>query len=400
MIPVSEAFSIVMRNANPTRSIAVDIKNAVGKVIREDIKADREFPPFNRAMMDGIAIRFSDWKKGKTEYQIGAMQPAGSPPQSAEGMESVEIMTGASVHTDFDTVIKYEDLKVEEKGGDKIATINTDDIMQGQNIHPRGVDRKKEEILITKGTLLGPAEIGVVASVGETILQVADCPKCAIISTGDELVDVDAIPEEYQIRKSNSYSIQAALKAFGCDAGLFHFADDSEMIRKELAGIVENFDLVIISGGVSKGKFDFLPEALKDSGVEKLFHKVEQRPGKPFWFGRKKDGAVVFGLPGNPVATFLCYHKYILPWIMKSMGTESKSYTGELSGKFESKIPLTYFLQVKIHSEKGKILCEPIPGHGSGDFANLLEVDGFLEVPPSAGKLHPGETLPLILFRT
>jgi molybdopterin molybdotransferase len=399
MIPVEEAYSVILDTVKITKSVAVDIKSCAGRIIREDIKADRNFPPYHRVMMDGIAIQFENWKQGKKKFKIMGTQAAGTPMIESDSKECIEIMTGAMMPAQYDTVIRYEDFVVSENGNDKIATINAEDIIQNQNVHAEGLDRRAGEVLIKKDTRISPAEVGVIASVGETIIQVADFPKAALISTGDELVEINENPEAYQIRRSNVYSIHAVLKEMGMEASLFHFKDDSQQIRKELNQILNEHDLLIISGGVSKGKFDFLPEALRDSGVEQLFHKVNQRPGKPFWFGKKPEGVVVFGLPGNPVSTFLCFYKYIKPFLMASMKGSTAQQSAILAEDFEINIPLTYFLQVKLTYENGNCIGRPVPGQGSGDFANLLDVDGFLELNPNAGAVKKGTILPLLPFR-
>jgi molybdopterin molybdotransferase len=163
--------------------------------------------------------------------------------------------------------------------------------------------------------------------------------------------------------------------------------------------IVEEYDVLIISGGVSKGKFDFIPAALEAAGVKKLFHQVSQRPGKPFWFGSSAKNTIVFALPGNPVSTYMCFYRYITPWLWKSLGVDHPQSSAILAEDFTFSPSLTYFLQVNVSIEKGRLMAYPQPGGGSGDFANLKQVDGFLELPQGNSKFQAGEAFPYHSFR-
>ena len=169
-------------------------------------------------------------------------------------------------------------------------------------------------------------------------------------------------------------------------------------VKGMLEEILTKYELIILSGGVSKGKFDFIPQVLESLRVKKLFHQVSQRPGKPMWFGQSQRNTV-FGLPGNPVSTFMCFHRYVKPWLTKSLGNEIKKQSAQLAEDYSFSPSLTYFLQVKIQNENGKLIAYPLSGGGSGDFANLKDVDGFLELPLHESKFQKGESFPLILFR-
>jgi molybdopterin molybdotransferase len=236
------------------------------------------------------------------------------------------------------------------------------------------------------------------ASVGKSEVSVIKYPTAAVISTGDELVEVHQTPLPHQIRKSNSYMLAAALDELGCKADLFHLIDDEKEIKEKLAAILSKYELIILSGGVSKGKFDFIPQALESLHVKKLFHQVSQRPGKPMWFGQSEKNTV-FGLPGNPVSTFACFHRYVKPWLTKSFGNQRQKQSAILAEDYSFTPKLVYFLQVKIQNENGKLMAYPFSGGGSGDFANLKDVDGFLELPLNQSEFQKGESFPLILFR-
>ena len=236
------------------------------------------------------------------------------------------------------------------------------------------------------------------ASVGWLETEVYAFPKVAIVSTGNELVEIHAKPLPHQIRRSNSYALRAALSSMACDANLFHLTDDRNTMERELAQVFSKHDVIILSGGASKGKFDFVPDVLESLGAQKIFHEVSQKPGKPLWFGATKK-QVVFALPGNPVSTFLCFYRYIRPWLLKMMGVEMPIQTAILSEDFTIKTDLTYFLQVKVRSEYGKRMASPVQGGGSGDFANLKAVDGFLELTAGKNEFKAGEAFTYIPFR-
>ncbi|HWZ05049.1 MAG TPA: molybdopterin molybdotransferase MoeA, partial [Mucilaginibacter sp.] len=283
MITVEEAEKIILEQATGYGVEIVPFEQALGRVLAEDIKADRDLPPYNRVTMDGVAISFEAIENGISTFRIKATQAAGDEPVDIEDhAECVEIMTGAMLPGSTDTVIRYEDLEL--RAG--LATLVTNGIRKGQNIHYKGKDKKQDDLVAETGSVVTPAIISLIASVGESELRVKKMPRVVILSSGNELVDVDQAPGPFQIRKSNNYTVKAVLKQHGLDAQLLHLPDDEEVIKKQLAICLENYDVMILSGGVSMGKFDHIPRALEALSVKQLFHNVKQRPGKPFWFGR------------------------------------------------------------------------------------------------------------------
>ena len=395
MISVQEATSIILSHLYPAKSEAVTLGNAIGRVLAEPIIADRDFPPFNRVSMDGIAISSLEFQKGRTTFSIETTQAAGAPQLTLKNTENcIEVMTGAMLPEGTDTVIRYEDVDIKNR----IANILISGIAPNQNIHPKSQDAKKDDQLLSPDLKISPAEVALLASVGKGNVQVFGFPKAAIISTGDELVDIDQSPLPHQIRRSNDTALQTALQELGCVSNKFHLTDSKELLEKNLRHIFQDHDLIILSGGVSKGKFDYVPEVLESLGVKKLFHQVSQKPGKPFWFGTSKD-QTVFALPGNPVSTFMCFYRYIKPWLLKSLGSEQAFAQAILAKDFNFKPPLTYFLQVKLRNEAGRLMAYPDAGGGSGDFANLKEVDGFLELPLEKTEFKTGELFPYYSFR-
>ena len=396
MITSNKALQLILNQTENFGSEQIDFKNSIGRILKEDIVADRDFPPFNRASMDGIAITVEPFNKGIRDFKIEGVQAAGSPQLTLKNPNNcIEVMTGAMAPVNSEAIIPYELLEIK----DGIAKVNTNDVKYFQNIHRKGLDRKKEDILIKKNTVISPAEIGVLATVGKTTVQVAKNPKVMLISTGDELVEINQTPADYQIRRSNIHTLVSILERINIKADTIHIADDKPMLKQKIDSILENYDVLLFSGAVSKGKFDYLPEILEELGVEKLFHKVSQRPGKPFWFG-KKERKTIFAFPGNPVSTFVSCMKYFYPWFQKSTGVSYKNKNFAILAKdFNFTPDLTYFLQVRLENKNGQLLAHPIAGHGSGDLANLIDNDAFIELPTGKQLFSKGEVFPLIEYR-
>lgn len=398
MFTVAQAESTILQHALPLRKQYLPLREAAGYVLAEDLFADRDFPPFDRVTMDGIAIHYATFAQGQRQFLIEDVQAAGAPQLSlTDEKNCLEVMTGASLPLGTDTVIRYEDLHI----ADGIAQINIDSITQRQNIHARAIDRKQGDLIISAGRKIGSAEMATAATLGKISIAVARLPRTAIVSTGDELVDIHEIPLPHQIRRSNTYAIQTALAEWKVEAEMFHFNDDEQVIQAGMQDILKRFELVILSGAVSEGKFDFVPQALAAAGVQQLFHKVSQRPGKPFWFGVFPPQSVLFALPGNPVSAFLGTYRYILPWLRLSLGVQSwPKQTAVLARDFVFKPDLTYFVPVKLdNSEGGRLLAYPLEGHGSGDLANLNDADGFLELPKERSEFAAGEAFSFIPYR-
>lgn len=404
MISVAEAECLVLATARPLPFESVPLLAATGRVLRQDLTADRDFPPFNRVAMDGIAVAFEAVSGGQIEFSIETTQFAGEPPQPLQNPRAaVEIMTGAVLPPGTDTVIRYEDLSFQEVNGQRVATVQALPERAGHNVHARAADRRQGDLLVPAGTRLGPAEIAVAATIGATTLSVTRAARLAIVSTGDELVDVAEKPLPHQIRRSNATMLQAAAHAAGATTEAFHFNDDQEILRHGLPELLSSFDAVVLSGGVSKGHADFLPGVLRELGVEQIFHEVEQRPGKPFWFGQKPDGAVVFALPGNPVSTFVNYYRYVQPWLHACQATErppTPASVAVLATYVSFRPRLTHFLPVRLEiTSDGRLLAHPQRAGGSGDLASLLHCDGFLELFPEQTEFPAGGAWPLLRFR-
>jgi molybdopterin molybdotransferase len=403
VISVEDATRQVLATTCLLPTETVPLALAVGRVLRQAVVADRDFPPYPRVTMDGIALRYSSLESGQTTFPIERTQLAGAEPTPlANPQAAVEIMTGAALPPGTDTVIRYEDLEFSDAPS-RQATVRVAPPRLGHNVHAQGSDQPAGAQLLAPGLVLSPAEIAVAATVGAATLAVARRPRVAVVSTGDEIVDIEATPLPHQIRRSNGPMLCAALALAGCESQEFHLVDDLASLKAELPALLAGFDAVLLSGGVSKGKADFLPQALRELGVTEIFHRVAQRPGQPFWFGQVSGGAVVFALPGNPVATFANYYRYVQPWLRQCQGLPaeaSQPVFAELASPVDFKPALTYFLAVRLeNAPDGRLLAHPAPTAGSGDLAGLLAADGLLELAMGQTHFAAGTAWPVWRYR-
>jgi molybdopterin molybdotransferase len=313
--------------------------------------------------------------------------------------ECTEIMTGAVLSRGADCIVPVEEIRIEND-----AAIVNDNLKLKRliNVRPKGVDHREGTLLLSKGSVLGPAQIATAAAVGKATLKVNYRPKVAVISTGDELVDVDAEGiEPFQVRKSNSYFCRCALDQTRLfRSSTFHFRDNKKVLLRQISAIMEEFDVLVITGGISMGKFDFIPEVMRVLNVDIIFQRVKQKPGKPFWYGRTKRNQPVFALPGNPLATQIGLYRHVIPNLKLALGAQAeKVQVARLAGEFEKDTPFAFFLLVNAQSNKeGELVAEPVMTGGSGDVASAAAADGFIELPASPQKFPKGYCAPFYRF--
>lgn len=372
---------------------SVPIEKAARRILQQPVVADRSLPPFDRVMMDGFAVAWSEGLSNTSEFKITSRQLAGEKPhtlQKSQPETAIEIMTGAALPLNADTVIPYEETDY-MKGGKTFRIKDVKDIDPKQYIHSAGLDCTAGDILIQKGTRLGPAEIGVAASCGCAELRVNQLPRIAVIGTGDELVPINETPLPHQIRRSNAAALENALSSAGFPARtLVHFSDDAEAETSRLKEIVETHDIVVISGAVSRGTADWIAPALDALG-DCIFHGVAQRPGKPMGVWKTDRDTVAFGLPGNPVSALVGHNRHVIPFLRRCAGEEPIVQRITLSKHVEVSTRLTVFLPIHI-IEDGRAL--PRATKNSGDFAGLVGSDGFVELAADRTCWTPGETVP------
>ena len=370
---------------------SLPLTQCVGGTLRENIYAERDQPPFDRVTMDGIAGDSESWRHGMRRLRIQAAQPAGAPPLTlAQKDHAIEVMTGAILPIGCDCVVPVEQIDV----ADGFASLKPTAVTTGyHNVHRRGADCRQGALLLTSGTLLRAPEIAVAASAGMARVRVSSQPAVMVVSTGDELIEPGDPIADYQVRRSNAYAVAATLRQRGfARIGDDHVRDDEAMLHERLALHLTTHEFLVLSGGVSMGRFDLVPKVLGELGVKAVFHHIAQRPGKPMWFGLGPQGQAVFGLPGNPVSTLVCLIRYVIPAIAAAMGTKREPAERlALAAPVTFHAPLTYFLPVSIaHDDWGRPWANPRPPNGSGDFLSLAGTDGFVELPPGPNTYAKG----------
>jgi molybdopterin molybdotransferase len=392
MTDTHEAEASILSRMPRARLREEPLDGVIGRVLAEAVFAERDQPPFDRVTMDGIAIAFRDWASGTRRFIAVGTQAAGAPPLAVENRgECVEVMTGAMLPTGADTIIPVERVR---RGTSTIEVEAGAQVAERQFVHARGSDCRQGAELLRAGTRIGPAEMAVLASAGRPRVRVAEPARIAVISTGDELVDVDEPIEPYQIRSCNDRAFEASLEGRGlADVTRIRLADDERLMFEEIGRLHAQHDALILSGGVSMGQFDYVPAVLDRLGVELVFHKIRQRPGRPMAFGMTAQKKAVFALPGNPVSALVCLTRYVVPALRLSVGLEAApAEWAVLRADIELASDLTYFVPVRVHAtERGVLEAEPRPTNTSGDFITLAGTDGFVELPRGRAVYAQGE---------
>jgi molybdopterin molybdotransferase len=380
MISFHEALDLLTENAPALSTERCRIEQAAGRVLREQIHADRDFPPFDRVMMDGYAIR-SDVLSKCRDFQIAGSAAAGQVTQVMPEQREccVEVMTGAPLPHGADCVVPVEEVSF--AAPNRIHVSASFECAAGKFIHRAGIDAQAGNVLIESGCLLGSKEIGVASACGMGWLEVSRRPVIRVFATGDELVPVDQVPAPHQIRQSNAHAIRGALHRGGYEVSqvgvIRDNIEEAEAILKQELGAC---DWLILTGAVSKGARDFIPMILGRLGSRKLFHGVLQRPGKPAgcWLG--PDGQMIVALPGNPVSALVGLHALVLPALAKADGmTTPRKRRVAVAESVERLDSMTLHLPVSL-DDGGRALAEAT--HNSGDFIGLLRSDGFITLPP------------------
>jgi molybdopterin molybdotransferase len=396
MLTPAEAEKLVLENTPLFHREDCPIGRAYGRILACDILADRDLPPFDRVTLDGYALRSAAVAAGLRTFRVEAVQPAGVRPATlgAEPDACIEIMTGAVLPAGADCVVPYEETG---RDGARVSLLPGAVAVPGTAVHRRGSDHRAGDRIVPSGTIITGREIAVAAACGRAVLAVGGMPKIAVVATGDELVEVDAVVAPHQIRRSNDYALQAALAGAGyTHVERFHLRDMRHEIEHLLWHLIAEFDVVLLTGGVSKGKFDFLPAELDRQGVRKILQGVAQRPGKPFWFGLSQRRTPVFALPGNPVSAYTCLHRYVLPALAQAGGRAPAPPTPvALAAPVKFNPNLACLLPVKLSSGPGAVvLATPAAGNTSGDFSGLVGTDGFVELPAGPGSFPAGTIAP------
>ncbi len=389
MIDPDEALRLVLEAAAPLAPRDVPLGEACGLRLAQEVRADRDYPAFDRAMMDGYAVRSADG--GRSVAVTGEVRAGMVSPVSVVEGRCLEIMTGAPCPAGADAVVPKEHARRE---GDRVQLPRA--IAPGHHIAPQGSECPADRVVLVPGQTVTPLAVAVMASFGLRSVRVVPRPVLGTITTGSELVRADAEPGPAQIRDSNGPMLSAMTVDLGLARPLHLHADDRPEAIVHALGTLSDRDIVLLTGGVSVGNYDLVPDALRSYGAEVLFHKVRQKPGKPLLVARK-GRQLVFGLPGNPLATHLCFHRYVTAAAAKMAGSRNvrQLVTGELSGPVSPKPGRTSFVPAvaAFVAGAGRWRVRPTPGLSSADIFGSCRANCYLHVPPGSAAVAAGECL-------
>lgn len=402
VLTYAEAAAVIAQHAKillgqkPTAE-QVPLLASLHRVLAEPILADRDQPPFPRSTRDGFACRAADIKTVTPLRIIGQLK-AGDVWKGAPlaAREAIEIMTGAPVPAGADCVVMVEHVKV---NGGEVRVEPDRDLQAGDNIVPSGAEAQSGSMIVPAGTRLAASHIAAAAACGYATVHVCARPRVAILATGDELVPVDHAPLTHQIRNSNSYSLAAQTMLAGAQPVILPVAPDDEAEIESAISSASGCDLLLLSGGVSMGKYDFVEQALLSLGAEFLFTGAKIQPGRPIVFG-KLPQQYFFGLPGNPVSTMVTFLLFAQPLIAALSGVANSGprfALARLAHDFRTKTGLTRFLPASIDFKIDSPQATIIPWQGSGDLASTASANGFVVVPSSADILHAGDFVSVLL---
>lgn len=398
---LTDAQKIVL-DATPVLGLEkISILDALGRVLGEDIIAERDNPPWDNSAMDGFAVRWEDIKQEHVIQKPVALSiiedvPAGKMPSKTVGSgQAIRIMTGAPIPKGADTVLKVEDT---EHTPEAVRVFKPE--QKGSNIRPQGEDVRKGECIIAKGTQIRPGEAGMLAILAKSFVFVYQRPRVAILSTGDELADLDERFSEEKIINSNSYGIAAAVQDAGGIPFLLGIARDNPAALKEKISHGLTADILVLSGGVSMGDYDFTKAVFRDLGAEMNFWKLAIRPGQPLAFG-KIQGKLAFGLPGNPVSSMVTFEQLVRPAMLKMSG--HRSYGRPLvqavfQEKFSKRTDRRHFLRGVLTREDGVFKVRTTGDQGSGILTSMVKANCLIDVPVEVERLNPGDLVTVQLL--
>ena len=397
VLTFAEARAVVEKHATEITAVRVQnvaIIDSLGRVAAEDLRADRDYPPFPRATRDGYAVRSADiYQVPATLRVIGQIKAGDTFTRIVNAVECAEIMTGAAVPSGADAVVMVEFTRAENDS----VTIERS-VSSGENVVRQGAEGHRGDIVLARGTRLRAQEIAVATTIGCTELSVHAKPPVAILSTGDEVVEVDQRPGPVQIRNSNAYSLSAQIERVGGEPVRLPIAPDEKSRLRTLIEYGLSSDLLLLSGGVSMGKYDLVEQVLHDLGAEFYFTGVKIQPGKPLVFGKVR-GKYFFGLPGNPVSTMVTFQLFartLLDALAGAVPQPLSFVSAQLKSEFQTKTGLTRFLPARLLPDITQPQVELVPWNGSGDVFAQAKADCLLVVPPDRERIPAGTIVTIL----
>jgi molybdopterin molybdotransferase len=400
MIAIEEAVKLIAGAVAPLDAEEVSLERAAGRVLAEAIAADRDFPPTDRSAMDGFAVRSDDLRGGGGTLSVtGEVQAGGSAEGIAVGPgEAVRIFTGSVLPAGADAVVMVEEAEEDESAGIVKIGMSPE---AGSHIRRRGSEHRRGEPVLEPGAPIRSPEIAALASVGRMRMMVHRRPAVSVLATGDELVEPHGTPLDHQVRNSNGATLLAQLDEMGLRGRYLGIAPDSrqalsEMLRRGLEG-----NVLLVTGGVSVGRYDLVGEALAEAGMELLFHKVAVKPGKPVLAGRC-GGCLVIGLPGNPLSAFTGFIVFVAPALRRMMGYDrwkSSTITARLEGPLRCRGSRVNYRLARLEPSSNGFTARPVASAGSGDVLSLARANGFIVTPAGERELEAGAELPAMLWR-
>jgi molybdopterin molybdotransferase len=400
MISADEALQTVLDNVTPLGVERVALTDALGRVLAGEINSPRDIPGFDNSAMDGYAVRAADVAGAAdgspVRLRVTETVAAGQmPARRVEQGCAARTMTGAPVAPGADAVVPVERTR---GGGDWVEIVAS--VASGEFIRPRGEDMRAGERVMAAGKVLGPADLGTLASLSRAMLEVYRAPRVAIVATGDELVDIDQVPTGAQIVNSSAYALAAAIREAGAEPAILRVARDTPAEVRERLQEALSFDVVVSTGGVSVGQFDHVKGVLDELGMRTLFHGVAQKPGRPLKFGTVV-GKPVFGLPGNPVSTLVCFYLYVRAALLKMVGRGDvglRRIAARCACDIKLSNNLTDFVRVRLERDGDSMLVRPTGSQGSGILSSLSRADGLLVGPAAVSRLQKGDQATVLLL--
>ncbi len=406
MLAVSEALNQILDEVQVATPVISALDTALSCVLAADVLSDMDSPPFDKALMDGYAVVASDVGAGDTRLEVVEEITAGVVPQRmVEPGEATRIMTGAPLPEGADAVVKVEETELVD-GDPRQVRILADSALPGQNLIRRGTSKRAGEVVVEAGSLLRAQELAALAEMGCHEVRVFPQPRVAVLATGDELVPIHSQPQPGQIRNSNETMLCAQIRQAGAVSVPLGIARDE---RTELAARIDaglEADVLLLSGGVSAGVLDLVPSELQRAGVEQIFHKVRVKPGKPLWFGVLRQGErskLVFGLPGNPVSSMVCFELFVRPALRCLMGTDPATpqrQVATLQHSHSHKDTRETYFPASVQPRDGGLSVSLMKWHGSSDLQSTVGANAMVCFPPESMEYSAGDRVELICWES